>query len=65
MEAVIDQTGEQANPVVQNRGVGVSNSEKEVNPASQGATETSSSSELATTKSGGLPSLKRLMQQPT
>ena len=65
MEAVIDQTGEQANPAVQNRGVGVSNSEKEVNLASQGATEASSSSELATTKSGGLPSLKQLMQQPS
>ena len=65
MEAVIDQTGEQANPAVQNRGVGVSNSEKEVNLASQGATEASGSSELATTKSGGLPSLKQFMQQPS
>ena len=65
MEAVIDQTGEQANPAVQNRGVGVSNSEKEVNLASQGATEARGSSELATTKSGGLPSLKQFMQQPS
>ena len=65
MEAVIDQTGEQANPAVQNRGVGVSNSEKEVNLASQGAIEASDSSQLATTKSGGLPSLKQFMQQPS
>ena len=65
MEAVIDQTGEQANPAVQNRGVGVSNSEKEVNLASQGAIEASDSSQLATTKSGGLPYLKQFMQQPS
>ena len=51
MEAVIDQAGEQTNPVVQNRNTGVSNSEKEVNPSSQGLTESSGSSELAMAKS--------------
>ena len=65
MEAVIDQAGEQTNPVVQNRSGGVGNSEKEVNPSSQGLSESSGSSELAVTKSGGLPSLQQFMQQPT
>ena len=44
MEAVIDQTGEQTNPVVQNRGDGVGSSEKEVNPSAQGLSESSGSS---------------------
>ena len=65
MEAVIDQTGEQTNPVVQNRGDGVGSSEKEVNPSSQGLSESSGSSEVAVTKSGGLPSLQQFLQQPT
>ena len=65
MEAVIDQAGEQTKPVVQNRSGGVGNSEKEVNSSSQGLSESSGSSELTVTKSGGLPSLQQFMQQPT
>ena len=65
MEAVIDQTGEQTNPVVQNRSGGLGNSEKEVNPSSQGLSKSSDSSQLPVTPSGGVPSLKQFMQLPT
>jgi len=65
MEAVIDQTGEQTNPVVQNRRDGLGNSEKEVNPSSQGLSKSSDSSQLPVTPSGGVPSLKQFMQLPT